>query len=226
MKSHGWVTPLSRTLAAVAFVFTMSACGSDRSDPLSPAVQPEIINNTDSFSFQVTGVSNASATLNYTWQNTGTVATVNQSASISAGSATLIIRDAAGTQVYSRSLSEERLADVTRRIIEEAVARGHAVLVGRGAQSVLGRRADVLHVFCYAPRDALVRRVAQRRAISASEAEKIVDEINKQRDHYVRTTFKRSWKAHENYHLCVNTEWLGLDGAADLIVTAARAMGF
>ncbi|HEU5184617.1 MAG TPA: cytidylate kinase-like family protein [Gemmatimonadaceae bacterium] len=123
-------------------------------------------------------------------------------------------------------LSEERLADVTRRIIEEAVARGHAVLVGRGAQSVLGRRADVLHVFCYAPRDALVRRVAQRRAISASEAEKIVDEINKQRDHYVRTTFKRSWKAHENYHLCVNTEWLGLDGAADLIVTAARAMGF
>ncbi len=123
-------------------------------------------------------------------------------------------------------LSEERLADVTRRIIEEAVARGHAVLVGRGAQSVLGRRADVLHVFCYAPRDALIRRVAQRRAISPSEAEKIVDEINKQRDHYVRTTFKRSWKAHENYHLCVNTEWLGLDGAANLIVTAARAMGF
>ena len=121
-------------------------------------------------------------------------------------------------------LSEERLADVTRRIIEEAVARGHAVLVGRGAQSVLGRRADVLHVFCYAPRDALVRRVAQRRAIPTAEAEKMVDEINKQRDHYVRTTFKRSWKAHENYHLCVNTEWLGLDGAADLIVTAARAM--
>jgi len=106
MKSHGWITPLSRTLAAVAFVFTMSACGSNRSDPLSPAVQPEIINNTDAFSFQVTGVSNASATLDYTWQNTGTVATVNQSASISAGSATLIIRDAAGTQVYSRSLSD------------------------------------------------------------------------------------------------------------------------
>jgi len=84
----------------------MSACGSDRSNPLSPAVQPEIINNTDAFSFQVTGVSNASATLDYTWQNTGTVATVNQSASISAGSATLIIRDAAGTQVYSRSLSD------------------------------------------------------------------------------------------------------------------------
>ena len=121
--------------------------------------------------------------------------------------------------------SEERMADVTRRIIEEAVARGNAVLVGRGAQSVLARRAGVLHVFCYAPRDALVRRVAERRRISSAEAEKVVDETNKQRDHYVRTTFKRSWTAHDNYHLSVNTEWLGIEGAAEAIVSAARRMG-
>ena len=121
--------------------------------------------------------------------------------------------------------SEERLAEVTRRIIEEAVARGNAVLVGRGAQAVLARRAGVLHVFCYAPRDALVRRVAERRRISPTEAEKVVDEINKQREQYVRAAFKRSWRAHDNYHLCVNTEWLGVDGAADLIVAATRTMG-
>ena len=121
--------------------------------------------------------------------------------------------------------SEERMADVTRRIIEEAVARGNAVLVGRGAQSVLARRAGVLHVFCYAPRDALVRRVAERRRISLAEAEKVVDETNKQRDHYVRTTFKRSWMAHDNYHLSVNTEWLGIEGAAEAIVSAARLLG-
>lgn len=120
--------------------------------------------------------------------------------------------------------SEERMADVTRRIIEEAVARGNAVLVGRGAQSVLARRAGVLHVFCYAPRDALVRRVAERRGISVAEAEKKVEEINKQREQYVRAAFKRSWKAHDNYHLAVNTEWLGIEGAADLIVSAAQRM--
>jgi CMP/dCMP kinase len=121
--------------------------------------------------------------------------------------------------------SEERMLEVTRRIIEEAVTRGNCVLVGRGAQSVLARRAGVLHVFCYAPREALVRRVAERRGVSATEAEKDVDEINKQREQYVRTTFKRSWKAHENYHLSVNTEWLGIDGAAQAIVAAARQMG-
>ena len=121
--------------------------------------------------------------------------------------------------------SDERLAEVTRRIIEEAMARGHAVLVGRGAQSVLAMRAGVLHVFCYAPREALVRRVAERRKIAIPEAEKNVDEINKQREQYVRNTFKRSWKAHENYHLCLNTEWLGIEGAADLIVDTAKRTG-
>jgi cytidylate kinase len=122
--------------------------------------------------------------------------------------------------------SEERLAEVTRRIVEEAVARGNAVLVGRGAQSILARRADVLHVFCYAPREALVRQAAARRKVSLAEAEKIVDEINRQRENYVQSTFKRKWAAHANYHLSVNTEWLGIDGAAEVIVAAATRMGF
>ena len=55
-----------------------------------------------------------------------------------------------------------------------------------------------------------MRRVAERRKIGVSDAEKNVDEINRQREQYVRNTFKRSWKAHENYHLCVNTDWLGI----------------
>ena len=96
----------TRLLAMLVTFAVLGACGSNRSDPLSPAVQPEIVNNTDSFSFQVTGVENASTTLTYSWQNTGTVATVNQSAAIASGSATLVIRDAVGTQVYSRSLSD------------------------------------------------------------------------------------------------------------------------
>lgn len=118
--------------------------------------------------------------------------------------------------------SEERLIEVTERIIIEAASRGHSVIVGRGAQSVLAEREDVLHVFCYAPRPALVARAVRRLAISEKEAEKMVDDTNRQREQYVRTYWKRSWLAHENYHLCLNTDWLGLDGAADIVVRLAR----
>jgi cytidylate kinase len=118
--------------------------------------------------------------------------------------------------------SEERLIDVTERIIMEAASRGHSVIVGRGAQSVLAARQDVIHVFCYAPRPALVARAARRLAIAEKEAEKVVDDTNRQREQYVRTYWKRSWRAYENYHLCLNTDWLGVDGAASIVVRLAR----
>ena len=118
--------------------------------------------------------------------------------------------------------SEERLIEVTERIIMEAAGQGHAVIVGRGAQSVLASREDVIHVFCYAPRAALVARAARRLSVSQKEAEKVVDDTNRQREQYVRTYWKRSWLAHENYHLCLNTEWLGIDGAASIVVRLAR----
>jgi cytidylate kinase len=118
--------------------------------------------------------------------------------------------------------SEERLIDVTERIIMEAASRGHSVIVGRGAQSVLAARQDVIHVFCYAPRPALVARAARRLAIAEKEAEKVVDDTNRQREQYVRTYWKRSWRAYENYHLCLNTDWLSVDGAASIVVRLAR----
>ena len=118
--------------------------------------------------------------------------------------------------------SEERLIEVTERIIVEAAGRGHCVLVGRGAQSVLAAREDAIHVFCYATRPGLIARAARRLAVTAKEAEKVVDDTNRQREQYVRKHWKRSWLAHENYHLCLNTDWLGVDGAADIVVRLAR----
>lgn len=118
--------------------------------------------------------------------------------------------------------SEERLVEVTARIIEETVSRGNCVLVGRGAQSVLAERSDVLHVFCYAPHAALIERAAKKLAIPEKDAAKVVDDTNRQREQYVKKHYRRSWLAHENYHMCLNTEALGLDGAARLVVGVAR----
>ena len=118
--------------------------------------------------------------------------------------------------------TEERILEVTRRVIEEAVARGPVVLVGRGAQSFLAERTDALHIFCYAPIDALARRAARRLGITAEQARKVVENTNRDREQYVQKYFDRSWLRHANYHLCVNTEWLGIDGAAALIARLAR----
>ena len=75
---------------------------------------------------------------------------------------------------------------------------------------------------CYAPRSALIARVAKRERISQEDAARRVDDTNKRREQYVRRYWHRSWTALENYELCLNTDWLGIDGAADLVVKVAR----
>ena len=119
--------------------------------------------------------------------------------------------------------TEERLLQVTEHVIDDAIARGPVVLVGRGAQSYLAQRDDALHVFCYAPRPALIARVAEREGIPEDEAGRRVDETNKRREQYVRRYWHRAWNAPENYQLLVNTDWLGIAGAADIIIKVARA---
>jgi cytidylate kinase len=118
--------------------------------------------------------------------------------------------------------TEERIVAVTRRVIEEAVQIGPAVFVGRGAQCLLAERSDALHVFCFAPRSALRAYAMEKFNVGMAEADRRVTEMNKQREHYVKRHWNRNWLAHENYHLCINTAWLGLDGSAELVVEAAR----
>ena len=96
------VQGMRRWLAAGAVL--LAACGDSTT---APGREPEIINTTDNFQYQITEIQDFSGTQVYSWENTGTTATVNQSAAVSAGSATLVLRDANGVEVYSRSLADD-----------------------------------------------------------------------------------------------------------------------
>ena len=90
-------------IALVAILF-LAGCSDDPTAP--PGIQPQITNLTDAFAFQITNLNNVTGTYDYTWQNTGTLARVSHSSNAgSAGTATLILRDAAGAQVYSGALA-------------------------------------------------------------------------------------------------------------------------
>lgn len=96
------VQRMRRWLAAG--VVLLAACGDSTT---APGREPEIVNTTDNFQYQITEIQDFSGTQVYSWENTGTTATVNQSAAVSAGSATLVLRDANGVEVYSRSLADD-----------------------------------------------------------------------------------------------------------------------
>jgi cytidylate kinase len=121
-----------------------------------------------------------------------------------------------------RTPTDAQLIEVTRHIVDEAIARGPLVIVGRGAQSMLAARSDALHVFCHAPRAALIRRSMTRDKLTEHEAAKLVDETNDHREQWVWRHWNRAWRDPSNYDLSVNTESLGIAGASDVVASAAR----
>ena len=90
------------------------------------------------------------------------------------------------------------------------------------ALPILATRSDAIHVFCYAPLEALVAYAVTNLGVKQDEARKKVTEMNARRGEYVKRHWKREWLDVSNYHLCVNTAWLGLDGAAELVTRVAR----
>lgn len=121
--------------------------------------------------------------------------------------------------------TEERLMDVTRKVIEDAAQRGPVIIVGRGAQMRLEGRHDALHILCCAPRDAAIARIAQREKITEELAAKRVDEVNKERLQFIRRHYQKDWLSPSNYHLCINTALLGIDEAVRMIIDQAERRG-
>lgn len=97
-------TPVSKWYRACALIALITAVGCS-DNPTAPGIEPEIVNNTDAFSYQIRDIDNATGSWDYTWQNTGTLAKITHATNAGAtGTATLTVRDADGTQVYSGSL--------------------------------------------------------------------------------------------------------------------------
>lgn len=122
--------------------------------------------------------------------------------------------------------AEATIVRVTELVIAEAAAHGRVVLVGRGAQAVLAQRADALHVYVIAPAPWRQRHAIERLGADPALVAKLLEEIDGRRDQYVRSYYGRTRADLTNYDLVVNTERLGVDGAAALIVADARRRGW
>jgi len=117
---------------------------------------------------------------------------------------------------------EATIVKLTERIIAEAAAHGRVVLVGRGAPALLAQRPEALHVYVVASRPWRIRLAVERLGVDPTNAENVLDDTDRRRDQYVRTYYGRHRDDVVNYDLVVNTEKLGIEGAAALVVAEAR----
>jgi CMP/dCMP kinase len=126
-----------------------------------------------------------------------------------------------GVLVYGQSFDEEYVNEV-RAAVREFAERGDAVIVGRAAGAILGRRPDVLRVFMHAPRDWRAARVAEEYALDAKAAAAEVDRVDKARRAHLKDWYEVELGAPAIVDLAIDVATFGVDGAARLVISAVH----
>lgn len=126
---------------------------------------------------------------------------------------------------------EERLAKLTKAVIQEEAAHGNAVIVGRGGAFFLRGHPNVLHVQVHAPLETRVRNLlAQMEELpegarpDEASLRQLCGSIDAQRGEYLRRLFGINWLDPTHYDLSIDTQTFDFESAADLIELGLERM--
>lgn len=116
----------------------------------------------------------------------------------------------------------DKLFSVQSEIIRKTAENESAVYIGRCADYVLKNNPPLFRVFIYAPIEHRVERIAERNAISESEAKALIEKTDKRRANYYNFYTGAKWGRYENYDLLIDSSIMGIEGTARLIADAAK----
>jgi len=117
-------------------------------------------------------------------------------------------------------LDARRIAAVSESAINQALAAGPCVMVGRGSQYFLRDRKDVFRAFLYASRDYKIHRLICR-GTSERDAIEQVDTTDRDRAAFVKKYLKLEWPGHQLFNAMFSTE-MGDSYVAEMLAYCAQ----
>ncbi|MBR4595645.1 MAG: cytidylate kinase-like family protein [Bacteroidales bacterium] len=121
-------------------------------------------------------------------------------------------------------MNDDILFKVQSDVIRKIGEGGDAVIIGRCADYIL-RDLPCLNVFVTGPEEYRIERLVKNEGISEEEAEKLIRKKDRIRETYYNYYTMGSWGSASNYHLCVDSSVLGIEGTADYIIEFGRKAG-
>jgi cytidylate kinase len=120
--------------------------------------------------------------------------------------------------------NQDEAARAVDQVIKKIAARDNVLILGQGGRALLQGERHVCHVLVLAPLEVRVARVAEREGLTLAEARRKVRRSDAARSEYLARYHDSRWIDPLLYHLVVNTGVTPLEGAASLIVEAAKIM--
>ena len=122
-------------------------------------------------------------------------------------------------------MSDKGLFRIQCETIRNIAAQGPAVIVGRCSDYVLRDIKNKLDVFLTSPLEKRAARVAERQGIDYAKAMETVEREDRNREEYYNYYTFGNWGVASNYDLCIDSDKLGDEGTADMIIEFARRAG-
>lgn len=123
-------------------------------------------------------------------------------------------------------MSDTGLFQIQCETIKKIAEQGSAVIVGRCSDYVLRERGNTLDVFLSCPLEERIKRVAERQGVTLEDAQEIVERKDRAREEYYNYYTFGNWGMASNYDLCLDSNTLGVDETADVIIDFARKAGY
>lgn len=106
--------------------------------------------------------------------------------------------------------------------IRKIASEQSCVIMGRCSDYALKDFSNVLNVFISAPFEARVKRAEEVYGITAKHSADYVKRIDKQRTSYYNYYTDKRWGQPQNYHLCIDSTALGIEGTTAAIIRFAN----
>ena len=107
--------------------------------------------------------------------------------------------------------------------ILQLAEEGPCVIVGRNADYILKDREDALHAYIHADMDFRADRIVRLYGESEKSPQTRLQEKDKRRMLNYQHYTGRTWGAAENFDICLDTSTIGVEKAAEIIVTLVNA---
>ena len=118
---------------------------------------------------------------------------------------------------YSGLSNSDELFIKESELIKKVANENSCVIVGRCADFILKENKNVFKVFVYSNMENKVKRATDIYGLDKNKAEKEINRINKLRANHYKYYTEKDWSNPENYDICINSDSLGVERAADLI---------
>lgn len=112
---------------------------------------------------------------------------------------------------------EDKIYLAQSEVIHKMAAEGPCVIVGRCADYILRNNKNVVNVFIWATLESRVRRAVESYQLPEHKAAEQILKIDKRRANYYNYHANEKWGRAENYHLSIQSDYVGIDGAVECI---------